>query len=201
MENQAQEESVRPLKRLRLRYQDGQSSPSSAAAASVPTMSLIVPKDEPGELPDTCPPEVNASQVLVGSPQPSTEDARTNPQLLRKNKGKQPISPQPLASREVCDPCQPSSVRSPHALKIRDRGTESVCPQTSSGERSSLPDGSPQPTRQKAWKVVRGNVPAPKQNRAVNYPLIVPKDEPVTDDTPLPVPLAVIHSGWHFLCG
>ncbi|KAL1559635.1 putative inactive histone-lysine N-methyltransferase SUVR2 isoform X1 [Salvia divinorum] len=191
---QAAEESTRPLKRVRLRNQDGQNTSSAAATDSGPTMSLIIPKDEPTELPNTCPPEVNASQGLVLSPQPSAENERTDPQLLSKVKGKQPIYSESLVVREVCDPCQPDSATSPsQAMKLRDRGKQSICPQTSSGEKSLLPHGSPQATRNKVWKVVRGCVPAPKKKRVSNFLLVIPKEEPVTDDMPqLVLPVAII---------
>ncbi|XP_057767093.1 probable inactive histone-lysine N-methyltransferase SUVR2 isoform X1 [Salvia miltiorrhiza] len=194
---QAAEELIRPLKRVRHRYQDGQSTSSAAATDSGPTMPLVIPKDEPTEvteLPNSCPPKVNASQGLVASPQPSAENESTDPQLLSKIKGKQPISPESLVAREVCDPCQPNSVTSPsHAMKLRDRGNQSLCPQTSTGEKSSLPHSSPQATSNKQWKIVRGSVPVPKQKRVSSFPLIIPKEEPVTDDVPqFVLPIAVI---------
>lgn len=166
-------------------------------------MLLIRPKDEPTELPNACPPEANASQALVASLQRGAENERNDPQLPSNMKGKQPISPKSLVAREACDPCQPNSVTSPsHAMKLRDRGKQSVCPQTSTGEKSSLPHSSPQATCNKRWKVVRGTVPAPKQKRVSSFPLIIPKEEPVTDDMPVAVlPIAVIDPGWHFLCG
>ncbi|KAG6416217.1 hypothetical protein SASPL_123642 [Salvia splendens] len=152
---QAAEESTRPLKRVRLEYQDGQSTSSAAATDSGPTTPLIIPKDEPTEPPNIRPPEVNASQGLVSSSQPSAENGRTDPQLLSKVKGKQPICSEPLVVHEACDPCQPDSATSPsHAMKLRDRGKQSICPQTSSGDKSLFPHGSPQATR-KEWKVVR----------------------------------------------
>lgn len=205
MEQQAQvaEESTQPLKRARHRYQDGPSTSSAAATDSGPTMPLIIPKDEPTKPPNICPPEVNASQGLVLSPQPSAENGRTDPQLLSKVKGKQPIYSEPLVVHEVCNPCQPNSATSPsHAMKLRDRGKQSICPQTSSGDKSLFPHGSPQATRKKEWKVVRGCVPVPKKKRASNFAFIIPKEEPVTDDMPqLVLPITTIDSGWNFLSG
>lgn len=197
MEEQAEvaEESIQPLKRLRRGYQDGQSS-SAAGTASSPKTPLITPKDEPTELPDTCLAEVYASQGLVESPQPIAENARTGPQLHSKNNGEQPIYLESLVDHETC---QPSSVGSPsHPMKLRDRGKQPVSPQTSTWEKRSLPPSSPQATHNKKWKIVRGTVPAPKKKRVSNYPLIIPKDEPVTDDIPeFVLPLAVIHPGWY----
>ncbi|XP_057781873.1 uncharacterized protein LOC131000113 isoform X2 [Salvia miltiorrhiza] len=157
-------------------------------------MPLVIRKDEPTELPNSCPSEVNASQGLVASPQPSAENESTDPQLLSKIKRKQPIFPESLVAREVCDPWQPNSVTSPsHAAKLRDRGNQLLCPQTSTGEKSSLPHSSPQATCNKQWKIVRGSVPVPKQKRVSNFPLIIPKEGPVTDDMPQSVlPIAVI---------
>ncbi|XP_042048473.1 probable inactive histone-lysine N-methyltransferase SUVR2 isoform X1 [Salvia splendens] len=166
---QAAEESPQPLKRVRLRYQDDQSTSSAAATDSSPMMPLIIPKDEP------------------------TENERPDPQLLRKVKGKQPISSESLVAREVCDPCQPNRTTSPHALKIRDGERQSISPQTAIVEKSSLPHSSPRATCNKEWKVIRGRVPAPKQKRVSSFPLVIPKEEPVTDDMPqLVLPLAVI---------
>ncbi|XP_041990293.1 probable inactive histone-lysine N-methyltransferase SUVR2 isoform X1 [Salvia splendens] len=192
---QAAEESTQPLKRARLRYQDGRSTSSAAATDRGPTMPLIIPKDEPTEPPNIRSPEVNASQGLVLTPQPSAENRRrTDPQLLGKVKGKQPAYSESLVVHEACDPCQPNSATSPsHAMKLRDRGKQSICLQTSSGDKSLFPHGSPQATRKKEWKVVRGCVPAPKKKRASNFALIIPKEEPVTDDMPqLVLPDAII---------
>lgn len=197
MEEQAEaaEESIQPLKRLRRGYQGGQSS-SAAATASGPKTPLIMPKDEPTDLPNACPLELNASEGLVESPRPIVVNAKTGPELCSRNTGEQSISPKSVVA---CEACTVSSVGSPpHAMKLRDRGKQPVSPQTSAGEKRPLPHSSPQATHNKKLKIVRGTVPAPKKKRVSNYPLIIPKDEPVTDDMPeFVLPIAVIHPGWY----
>lgn len=136
---QANEEHPRPLKRLRRKYQDGQ-SPSSPAAPtpSAPMMPLLVPKDEPCELPGG----------QVESHQPVAEKTSVDTQLHAKNKGKQPI-----LSKEKS---------SPNAAKEANVEPSLVL----------------------------------KKKSVAKQPLLIPKDEPVTDDMPnLAVPLAVIHPG------
>lgn len=197
---QATEEPQRPLKRLRLRYQDGQSSSSTAPNTSGPRLLLIRPKDEPSELPETCPPKLNVSQGLVESPQPNSENTRVDPQILGKNKGKQPISPKSLVAREVCNPCQPSGIgRSPpHPMRLRDRGQGSVSPQIPSREKRSVPESAPHAPCLKE-PIEPGTVLSLKQKSIASHPLIIPKEEPVTDDMAhLEVPIAVIHPGMPF---
>ncbi|KAI3461832.1 hypothetical protein Pfo_018495 [Paulownia fortunei] len=211
-EAQATEEPERPLKRLRLRYRDGQNSSSNAPNSSIPMKLIVRPKEEPNELPETCLPKLNATQGIVESPQPNTENTRVDSQavtcqLLGKNKGKQPISPKSLIAREGCDPCQPSGIsrnqqntqlitelRSPsHPMRLRDRGKGSVSPQIPSREKSSVPESSSYAVCLKEPKIEPGLVLSPKQKSIASHALIKPKDEPITDDMPhLEVPIAVI---------
>lgn len=197
MEEQAEaaEEPIQPLKRLRRGYQGGQSS-SAAATASGPKTPLIMPKDEPTDLPNTCLPELIASEGLVESPQSTVANAKNGPELCSRNTGEQSLSPKSVVAREACPVSRVTSP--PHAMKLRDRGKQPVSPQTSTGEKRPLPHSSPQATHKKL-KIVRGTVPAPKKKRASNYPFIVPKDEPVTDDMPeFVLPIAVVHPGFYF---
>lgn len=205
LEEQAQavKESRQSSKRLRVRYQDEPAelheineSPGLVRSPQPRRSSRRLQlRYEPDELP-----EVNESQDLVSSPQPSAENARSDPHLLSKKKGKQHISPQSLLVHEISDLSQPISIKSPHAMNLRDGEKKSASPQTSSGEKGSLADSSPQ-TCLKESKVVCDTVLTPKQKHGANYPIIILEDESVTDDMPqFMVPLAVSHPGWHSLC-
>ncbi|KAL2482466.1 putative inactive histone-lysine N-methyltransferase SUVR2 [Forsythia ovata] len=64
----ANEEAEPPLKRLRLRYQEGQPSSHNTSNASLPVTPLIIPKEEKNELPETRPLNQNQSSSTVDSP-------------------------------------------------------------------------------------------------------------------------------------
>ncbi|KAL0461075.1 UNVERIFIED_CONTAM: Histone-lysine N-methyltransferase SUVR4 [Sesamum latifolium] len=213
-EAQATEEPERPLKRLRLRYRDGQNSSVSMPESSVRRTVLVRPKEEPNELPETCPLKLNASQGIAGTPQPSGESKKVNSQaascpLPGKSKGKQAISSKSLVASEGCEPCWPSSIernqqntqlitetRAPQPIGLRDRGKGSDYPQIPSGEERSVPESSRHALCLKEPKVDPGIVLSPKEKSSGCHALIKPKDEPVTDVfLSLEVPLAVIHPG------
>ncbi|KAL2238714.1 UNVERIFIED_CONTAM: putative inactive histone-lysine N-methyltransferase SUVR2 [Sesamum indicum] len=200
-EAQATEEAERPLKRLRLRYRNGQTSSSITPDTSVPRTPLIRPKEEPGELRETRLPEVNGSQAIVESPQPNVENIKSKPQSVTrqsigKNKGKQPVSPESLIVHERSDPRQPSSIsRSQentqliiesrshsHPMRLRDRGTRAVSPQIPSREKRPVPDSSSNALRLKEPKVEPGVILSPKRRSNASQALLKPKDEPVTED-------------------
>lgn len=106
-EAQVNDEVERPLKRLRLRHQEGPSALAPTnACPRLGESSLITPKVEASELPETCPKQT--SQEITQSPQTNI-----------RNKGKQPISPKSLAA-DVTDRSQP---------RVRDKGKEPVTPQ------------------------------------------------------------------------
>ncbi|XP_011083058.1 probable inactive histone-lysine N-methyltransferase SUVR2 [Sesamum indicum] len=211
-EAQATEEPERPLKRLRLRYRDGQSSSVSMPESSVHRTPLVRPKEEPNELPETCPLKLNASQGRAGTPQPSAENRKVNSQaascpLPGKSTGKQPISSKSLVATDGCEPCWPSSIdlnhqdtqlitetRAPQPIGLRDRGKGSDYPQIPSGEERSVRESSRHAVCLKEPKVEPGIILSPKEKSSGCHALIKPKDEPVTDVfLPLEVPLAVIH--------
>ena len=91
-EAQVHEESERPLKRLRLRNQEGHVSPSVGNSSSrMGAASLRPPKAEDSELPDTCPEQW--PQDMPESSQFNAENIRAgshllSPQSLVRNKGK-----------------------------------------------------------------------------------------------------------------
>ncbi|KAL0390885.1 UNVERIFIED_CONTAM: Histone-lysine N-methyltransferase SUVR4 [Sesamum calycinum] len=212
-EAQATEEPERPLKRLRLRYRDGRSSSVRMPESSVRRTPLVRPKEEPSELPETCPLKINASQGSEGC-EPSAENKKVNSQaascpLPGKSKEKQPMSSKSLVAIEGCEPCRPNSIernqqntqlitetRAPQPIGLRDRGKGSDYPQIPSGEQRSVPESSCQALCLKEPKVEPGIVLSPKEKSSGCHALIKPKDEPVTDVfLPLEVPLAVIHPG------
>ncbi|XP_073140489.1 probable inactive histone-lysine N-methyltransferase SUVR2 [Henckelia pumila] len=130
LEEDAIEEPERPLKRLRPRYQEGQTSPINNS--SVPRTPLIIPKEEPDVLPENQHLNLNQSQSTVEPSQPVTDG---NPivksqggtvQSLGKNKGKQPVSPNLSIAHERCDPCRPSDSHGRH--KITSLRIESKSP-------------------------------------------------------------------------
>ncbi|KAG8389157.1 hypothetical protein BUALT_Bualt02G0199900 [Buddleja alternifolia] len=211
-EAQATEEPERPLKRLRRRYQNGQTS--SLNTPGVTKTPLVRPKEEPNELPETNPLKINGSQGILESPQPRTENIRTRSQarvseLPGKNKGKQPVSPKSLSLQEKCDPSQPTgtsrsqqntqlrteSRSQSHTMRLRDRGTGTLSSQIPCKEKTPVPESSSHALCLKEPKVEPGILLSPKRKRTANHALIVPKDEPVTSDMlPLDVPIATVHS-------
>ncbi|KAI3449818.1 hypothetical protein Pfo_006483 [Paulownia fortunei] len=212
-EAQATEEPEQPLKRLRLRYRDGQTSSSNMCNTSLPRTPLVRPKKEPDELPETHLPKLNGSQGIMESPQPNAENITIEQQAvacqsLGKNKGKQPISPKSLILHERSDPCQPSSTSKSqqntrlrtesrshsHPMRLRDRGTRASSPQIPSREKRPVPESSSHTVRLKEPKVEPGIPLSPKKKSTASHALIKPKDEPITDDMPsLEVPDVIIH--------
>ncbi|KAL6968148.1 hypothetical protein U1Q18_033952, partial [Sarracenia purpurea var. burkii] len=195
-EAQVQEEPERPLKRLRLRPQEGHPSPSFAnSSPSLGGTSLRQPKTEDAELPETCPPQPNAENIRAGSPPVS-------PLPLVRNKGKQPVFPKPLLVQERVEPSwpgaadrtqpfstrtEPDSVSPPRSL--REKGKEPLSLQVSPRDKKSISERSPHAVRLKE----PGNVLLPKQQVHNSCALIKPKDEPFTGDLPLfEVPIAAV---------
>lgn len=166
-EVQTRDEVERPLKRLRLKHQ-GQASPSHGQSSpNSGTGALKIPKPEPGE-PETFP--IQRVQSMTTSPQCNAGNRRAesqpvSPQLVVKNKGKQPISPQNTGAKESVTP----------------GGTQR-------DKRASLVLQFKEP------KVEPGVVPTGKnkQEQPDTTALIKPKDEPFTDDMLSLEPLAVV---------
>lgn len=170
------EEPERPLKRLRLRHQDGPSCTSSS-----PVSQLKKPKIEIDDLPDAIP--KSRSQAKT-----STENPVSSPQLQGKNKGKQ-VQPDVEKSQSQADVTDKSGSDSGlRPTRSKDKGKELITPQTGPRETRSVSD--------RPAHGVRFKEPQPKQTI---LPLIKPKDEPVTDDKSLPeVPLSVVRPGIFF---
>ena len=198
-ETQVQEDSERPLKRLRLRHQDGQASPSTINASTNSSETLLKrPKLEADELPE--------AQAQLPS---TTEAVRRNdsqpvsPLNQGRNKGKRPILPNASGRLEGSGVSQSVDVERTHSVvadvtesepvglsrQLKGKGKEHVSPQSATQENIPTSDKPSSAVRFKEPKVV------PKQK---GIALIKPKDEPLTDDPPCPrfeVPLAVIMPG------
>ncbi|PSR89737.1 Inactive histone-lysine N-methyltransferase [Actinidia chinensis var. chinensis] len=198
-EAQVHEESERPLKRLRLRYQEGNSSPRLGGTS--------LRQLEEAELPETCPRQ--GSQDITQSSQPNTENVRAgslphSPQPLVRNKGKQPVLPKPLRIQEpsqagCTDRTQPFGTRVAESdsvsppLRLRDKGKEPLS-QIAPKDKKSISERSPHAVPLKEPKLEPGVVHLPKQKMHNSRSLIKPKDEPFTDDMPqVLVPIRVIH--------
>ncbi|XWS47032.1 hypothetical protein CRYUN_Cryun14cG0118500 [Craigia yunnanensis] len=191
-------ELVRPLKRIRLKKQDGLASCSHRNDSSnVAGTFLKRPKVEEDELPPASLQQWSL-QYNVGnisteflpaspgpvSPQPASP-APVSPRHGGMNKGKQTVEPRPLAVLERSEPNSYSS-----QMHVSYKRKEPVSPHVASNgkglERVSLAlrikDPAPEP----------GIIP--KKRVPDIHALIIPKEEPLTDDIPEDeVPIAVIH--------
>ncbi|KAI3819541.1 hypothetical protein L1987_13382 [Smallanthus sonchifolius] len=169
-ETQIPEEPERPLKRLRLRHQDGPSSTTSGPNSH--GTPLKKPKLEIDDLPFAIPRSQSRAKNAT------VEPVSVSLQPQGRNKGKQPVlaDTQPDATNVSGSD---SGLRLRH---LRDKGKEPMSPQTGSQELRSISD--------RPSHGVRFKEPNPKQTA---LPLIKPKDEPLTNDaSPLPVHLSVI---------
>lgn len=213
-EAQEQEEPERPLKRLRLKYQDGQTSQARDNSSSrLVGTSLVIPKDEPVELPEV--PIGNMSQSKVSTGHPNNGDMRTEPQNLSRqsldrNKGKQPVSPKGLMIQEKSYPVEPISARHksqlnvqsrtepdvPQPMHLRNKGKETSSPQITSGRKNMDSERASLAVRIQEPIPERGMMSLSKNNNTGNQALIKSKEERVADDVhQFEAPLAVIHPG------
>ncbi|KAF7119975.1 hypothetical protein RHSIM_Rhsim13G0039700 [Rhododendron simsii] len=186
-EAEPQEEPERPLKRLRLRYQEGHASPSFGnCSPRSGGNSLKQPKPEEDGLPQTSPPQ--QSQDIAESFQPNVANIGAaspplSPLPLVRNKGKQPVLSKPLSIPERSEPSQPGAAS---RTQLKEKGKEPLSIQTGPRDKKSFSERS-------THAVKPGIVLSPKQLVSSSITLIEPKDEPVTDDLPqFTVPLAVI---------
>ncbi|KAI3782940.1 hypothetical protein L2E82_13001 [Cichorium intybus] len=151
-ETQVQEEPERPLKRLRLRHQDSQPSPSSINPSS------------------------NSNGTLLKVPKLEANEA-SEPVSPLKRKGKQPILPNDMARVEGNDVIESGDVvvadvtGSYSAIRrLRDRGKEPISPHSGHREKRSVKSSD-----------VHLKVPKIEPGVKKNLALIIPKDEPITD--------------------
>ncbi|XP_076905177.1 putative inactive histone-lysine N-methyltransferase SUVR2 [Bidens hawaiensis] len=167
-ETQIPEEPERPLKRLRLRHQDGPSGNTSNSNSHLTP--LKKPKIEIDDLPFAIP--RSQSRAQNATTEPVSVSVSVSPQ---PNKGKEPVLTEPDGANVN------GSDLGLRPRRVRDKGKEPMSPQTGSRE---LRSGSDRPLHG-----VRFKEPKPKQT---SLPLIKPKDEPVADDPPpLPLPLSI----------
>ncbi|KAL6968934.1 hypothetical protein U1Q18_020398 [Sarracenia purpurea var. burkii] len=208
-EAQVHEEPERPLKRLRLRYQEGQVTPSPGnSSPSVGATSLRQPKREEAELPETR----QLPQGTIELPHPTNEriGAGSHPlssQPSVRNNGKQVILPKSSSGQERFGPSQPGATDRTqavvtnriesgsvsHPICLREKGKEPLSPQIVSRDKKAISGSSHNALRLKEPMVEHGVVLLSKQVNN-SQALIKPKDEPFTEDMPhFEVPIAVIH--------
>ncbi|KAG8641825.1 hypothetical protein MANES_12G036100v8 [Manihot esculenta] len=190
-EAEVHDEPERPLKRLRLRSQEGQPSSSLNISNSMGDgTSLRKPKLEDEEIPDKNSLQRSPDMMKLQSGPVST-------QSHTRNMGKQPASPIHFGAQGSPNPSMdrslPSDLQSPqvwHSYK----GKEPLLLQVAPTEKRPIVD---RPCHAVRFKDTE-SVPIPKQKVHDSHALIKPKDEPYTDDFPpddLPryeVPIAVI---------
>ncbi|CAH1447249.1 unnamed protein product [Lactuca virosa] len=173
-ETQIPEEPERPLKRLRLRHQDGHASPScTTSSPNSNGTPLKKPKVEIDDIPYAIP--------RTRSHAKTNESQLVSPQSQSRNKGKQPVSDCNTQTDVTNETGGDSAIRSRHP---KDKGKEPLLPQTGFQEKRSISD-------RPSSHGVRFKEPKVKQSPLA---LIKPKDEPLTDDntSTVVVPLAVI---------
>ncbi|GAA0166542.1 histone modifying enzyme [Lithospermum erythrorhizon] len=190
-------DTVRPLKRLRLRYQDPEASSSDSI---VPGTSLLKPKEEPKASPQRC--LQTQSHSVVGAEmlqiQACNSGVATAP--LAKGKEKEPLPLQSSSFHERSDISNSNQdmpdVRTPthlisdngssysHPMHLRDNGKQILNPQNISRE------ATPSRKTSRAIHVEDPNddfVKAPAMRFQIE-----PKEEPITDDfIPLEDPIPI----------
>ncbi|KAJ9176487.1 hypothetical protein P3X46_011795 [Hevea brasiliensis] len=191
-EAEVHDEPERPLKRLRLRSQEGQPSSSLNISNSIGGgTSLRTPKLEDEEL--------QGIDSLQRSP--DVMKLQSGPDYDTRNMGKRPESPIRLGAQGSSNPSLdrtlPSDSQSPQ-VQHSYKGKEPLLPQVAPREKRPIVGRPSQVVRFKDHVVDPDSVPVPKQKVLDSHALIKPKDEPFTDDFPpddLPryeVPIAVI---------
>lgn len=209
-ENLVQDESIRPLKRLRLKHQDHQASPSMISPSpNLGATALKKPKVEADELGQSQADPQHQMQLAMAPQQSNCETLRTRTlsvpeSRITRSRSKQPVTSQSLTVQgksvpsqtapadesgpDVTKETQLTSISSP--LRPRARGKT---PQSVEKEIISVSGRSSDGAHVKGPMVDVLNVLPPKQKISRNIAFIKPKDEPFTDDIPqCEVPIAVI---------
>ncbi|KAL7151642.1 hypothetical protein ABFS83_04G045400 [Erythranthe nasuta] len=206
----ATEEPEQPLKRLRRRYQDGQTSSLNTSNAGKQRTAPVKSKKE---LDGANTPKLNEKEVMVESPKHNEENTTIHTRAatsesVGKSKGKQPISPEPLVVPERCDPSGPSSTTGSqrktrsrieygsqsHPMRLRERGKGVVYVHTPSRKKRRAPESSSHAVPLKESETEPSIPLSPKNKSNASCDLIKPKDEPITSDVPsLEVPGANVH--------
>ncbi|XP_060667288.1 probable inactive histone-lysine N-methyltransferase SUVR1 isoform X4 [Ziziphus jujuba] len=178
-ENLVHHQPERPLKRLRLRHQEVQVSPthntSNTMLGDVAGIVLKRPKLEEDELPETS--AQQQSQKMTEMLEFRAEPYPISPQHATRNKGKQLVLSKPLAPGERSDPVSPVAVQGKRY--VSERVSNALC------------------LKEPMTHPVAVVLPKPKVFDC--HGLIIPKDEPFTDDMfdgDMPhygVPIAMIH--------
>ncbi|XAR58671.1 Histone-lysine N-methyltransferase [Bertholletia excelsa] len=205
-EAQEHEEPERPLKRLRLRFQEDHVA--SSCGDSLPRFdgtSLKQPKVEEVEEFEIHPQQ---SGDMAESFLPNAENITgSHPLLLQVhvgNKGKQPVSPNSLSVQERFEPFQPTLAARIQPTTTRRIEYDSVSPSKKGKEilSSQFSSQREKPIIEMPSHAVHLTEPRiepesfllPKKWVHDSEALIKPKDEPFVDDMPhFEVPIAVIH--------
>ncbi|XP_074349555.1 putative inactive histone-lysine N-methyltransferase SUVR2 isoform X1 [Apium graveolens] len=209
-ENQEQDESIRPLKRLRLKHQDHQASPSTInPSPNLGATGLKKPKVEADEVGKGQADPQSQMQLATGPQKSNCETVKTGTQSvpeqrITRSRSKQPVTSQSLtvqgksvplqtapadeSSPDVTKETQLTSISSP--MRARARGKT---PQSAQKENISISGRPSDGAQMKGPLVDVGSVLPPKQKISSNTAFIKPKDEPFTDDLPqCEVPITVI---------
>lgn len=188
---------MRPLKRLRLRGQDGQvlRLPTSGGNPSlaVSPMESHIPTsgDSPSSPGSPLKPRLPTSGSSPRSPAASPLKSRGSPSSPASSPLASP-KPRPGTVPESGSKLQPQS---PSVLSKRnalaDKGKKPMAPLDTSRRRKSLSDRSPSKER----AVEPGTSPSPKTKTAHPYPFITPKEEPVNEEADYEVPISMVFPG------
>ncbi|WOG94941.1 hypothetical protein DCAR_0314238 [Daucus carota subsp. sativus] len=206
-ENQVDDDSIRPLKRLRLKNQENQASPSMISPGPSSGVAMLKkPKVEADEV-GLAEADPQHQMQLVTTPQKTnSETLRTGThsvpeQRITRSRAKQPVTSQSLTVQEKSVPPQTApvnescpdvtketplnSISSP--MRLRARGKT---PQSAQKENISISERSSGGTKMQKPMADGGNVFLTKQKIRSNLALIKPKDEPTDDISQSEVPVA-----------
>ncbi|KAG9150545.1 hypothetical protein Leryth_010913 [Lithospermum erythrorhizon] len=200
------EETERPLKRLRRKCQEVQtSSQVNNSKPEVPGALLTKPKEEPNEIPSWHHETQSQSRSATASPQARKSRAISHPiasQPLSRNK-EEPVSTMPsildersdLSHNEGTHVSHPSCVHRGNSdsislpMRLRSRGKQTLTSPNVSGQktkRAVISSRAIQIEEQKNHMLLR------KEIFPVSHSLIKPKGEPFTNDLEEPIPICLI---------
>ncbi|KAL5059766.1 hypothetical protein RYX36_031370 [Vicia faba] len=183
-------EQVRPLKRLRLRGQDGQFLllPTSGGSPSLAVSPVKSGLPTSGSSPTSPASSPLKSRGSPRSPASSPLKSRGSPTSPASSPLKSP-KPRPGTVTESGSELQPQS---PSVLSrgnaAADKGKNPVSPLDTSRRRKSISDRSPS----KEQAVEPGTSPSPKTKTPHPYPFIIPKAEPIDEEADYEVPISMV---------
>ncbi|XP_058767004.1 histone-lysine N-methyltransferase SUVR4-like [Vicia villosa] len=187
-------QQVRPLKRLRLRGQDGQilrlptSGDSPSLVVSPVKSRLPTSGGSPSSPGSPLKSRLPTSGGSPRSPAASPLKSRGSPSSPSSSPLTSP-KPRPGTVPESGSELQPQS---PSVLSRRnalaDKGKKPISPLDTSRRRKSISDRSPSKER----AVEPGTSPSPKTKTPHPYPFITPKEEPVDEEADYEVPISMV---------